>query len=161
MWTAPVDGGPARRLTDDEGEERHPEFSPHGSLIAFTAEIDGNPDVFVMGRDGSDVHRLTYHPSTDEVVGWHPDHLEDLVQVIALFLSRFDRPFLISPDGTGLEELPLHEAGRGSFSPDGSKIAYNRIAREDRTWKRYYGGMAQDSAGTRFRNQRGPASHDL
>ena len=31
-----------------------------------------------------------------------------------------------------------------SFSPDGSRIAYNRIAREDRTWKRYHGGMAQD-----------------
>ena len=30
------------------------------------------------------------------------------------------------------------------FSPDGSRIVYNRIAREDRTWKRYYGGMAQD-----------------
>ncbi len=45
VWTAPVDGGPARRLTDDEGEERHPKFSPDGTLIAFTAEIDGNPDV--------------------------------------------------------------------------------------------------------------------
>jgi tricorn protease len=58
--------------------------------------------------------------------------------------SRFDRLFLIAPDGTGLEELPLHEAARGSFSPDGKRIAYNRIAREDRTWKRYRGGLAQD-----------------
>ncbi len=38
----------------------------------------------------------------------------------------------------------MHEAGRGAFSPDGGSIVYNRIAREDRTWKRYLGGMAQD-----------------
>ncbi|HSN53142.1 MAG TPA: S41 family peptidase, partial [Candidatus Sulfomarinibacteraceae bacterium] len=28
--------------------------------------------------------------------------------------------------------------------PDGSSLVYNRISREDRTWKRYQGGMAQD-----------------
>ncbi|MEJ2420911.1 MAG: S41 family peptidase [Acidobacteriota bacterium] len=31
-----------------------------------------------------------------------------------------------------------------SFSPDGAKIAYNRIFRNFRTWKKYYGGLAQD-----------------
>jgi tricorn protease len=144
VWTAPVGGGLARRLTDDEGEERQPKFSPDGSLIAFTAEIDGNRDVYVMAGDGSGVERVTFHPSADEVVGWHPTRSKILFRSSRSSYSRFDRLFLISPDGTGLEELPLHEAGRGSFSPDGSKIAYNRIAREDRTWKRYYGGMAQD-----------------
>ncbi len=52
--------------------------------------------------------------------------------------------FLISPDGTGLEKLILHEAARGSFSPDGTMIAYNKVSRENRTWKRYKGGPAQD-----------------
>jgi tricorn protease len=144
VWTAPLAGGRALRLTDDEGEERHPKFSPDGSLIAMTAQIDGNPDVWVMRADGSNLHRVTYHPSADEVVGWHPTNGKILFRSSRHSYSRFDRLFLIAPDGSGLEELPLHEAGRGSFSPDGSRIAYNRIAREDRTWKRYYGGMAQD-----------------
>ncbi|HSO23853.1 MAG TPA: S41 family peptidase, partial [Chondromyces sp.] len=144
IWTAPVAGGRALRLTDDEGEERHPKFSPDGSLIAFTSEMDGNPDVFVMGADGSSPRRLTYHPDADEVVGWHPVSGKIMFRSARHSYSRFDRLFLVAPDGTGLEELPLHEAGRGSFSPDGAQIAYNRIAREDRTWKRYYGGMAQD-----------------
>jgi len=144
IWTASIAGGPALRLTDHEGEERHPKFSPDGGLIAFTADIDGNPDVFVMSADGSDIRRLTYHPSGDEVVGWHPTKAKVMFRSNRASFSRFDRLFLIAPDGTGLEELPLHEAGRGSFSADGTKIAYNRIAREDRTWKRYFGGMAQD-----------------
>ncbi|HTU34439.1 MAG TPA: PDZ domain-containing protein, partial [Candidatus Acidoferrum sp.] len=33
--------------------------------------------------------------------------------------------------------------GLTSFSPDGTTIAYNRIFRNFRTWKRYTGGMAQ------------------
>jgi tricorn protease len=144
IWSASTGGGLARRLSDDEGEERHPKFSADGSLIAFTAEIDGNPDVYVMDAAGRDVRRLTYHPSADEVVGWHATEDRILFRSSRHSYSRFDRLFLVAPDGTGLEELPLHEAGRGSFSPDGGKIAYNRVAREDRTWKRYRGGMAQD-----------------
>jgi tricorn protease len=73
IWTASTSGGIARRLTDDEGEERHPKLSPAGTMVAFTAEIDGNPDVYVMNVDGSDIRRLTYHPGRDEVVGWHPE----------------------------------------------------------------------------------------
>jgi len=38
----------------------------------------------------------------------------------------------------------MHEAVQGSYSPDGTKIAYNRESREFRTWKRYKGGDAQD-----------------
>ncbi len=144
IWTASTDGGRALRLTDDEGEERHPKFSPDGGRVAFTAEIEGNPDVWVMNADGSDLRRLTFHPSADEVVGWHPTKNKVMFRSSRSSWSRFDRLFLIGPDGRGLEELPLHEAGRGSFSADGKKIAYNRLAREDRTWKRYYGGMAQD-----------------
>jgi tricorn protease len=42
------------------------------------------------------------------------------------------------------EELPLPIAGFASYSPDGSKLAYNRVFREFRTWKRYRGGQADD-----------------
>ena len=49
-----------------------------------------------------------------------------------------------SPDGTGIEELIMYDAARGSFSPDGKLIAYNKTSRENRTWKRYQGGRAQE-----------------
>jgi tricorn protease len=41
-------------------------------MIAFTAEYDGNQDVYVMDGNGGGVTRLTYHPGDDNVVGWHP-----------------------------------------------------------------------------------------
>ena len=47
-------------------------------------------------------------------------------------------------DGGLPEELPLPRGGFCSYSPDGKKLAYNRVFREFRTWKRYRGGMADD-----------------
>ena len=41
-------------------------------------------------------------------------------------------------------ELPLPVGGFCSFSPDKSKLAYNHVFREFRTWKYYKGGMADD-----------------
>jgi len=144
IWTVPAAGGIARRITFHEGEEKAPKFSPDGKLIAFTAEYDGNTDVYVMNPEGGTITRLTYHPGTDEVVGWHPVSGKVLFRSGRDSYSRFARLFLIAPDGSGLEALPLPEAGWGAYNADGSLIAYTRVATEDRTWKRYRGGLAPD-----------------
>ncbi|MBN2184859.1 MAG: PD40 domain-containing protein [Candidatus Krumholzibacteriota bacterium] len=144
IWIAGSSGGTACRLTVDDGTERYPRFSPDGKMLAFTGQYDGNSDVYVMDADGGGITRVTWHPGDDEVVGWHPVSGKILFSSQRSAFSRFSRLYLISPDGTGLEELIMHEAVQGSFSPDGSKIAYNRISRETRTWKRYRGGTAQE-----------------
>jgi tricorn protease len=144
IWTAPASGGVARRLTIHDGEERYPKFSPDGSMIAFTGEYDGNGDVYVMNAHGGGITRVTWHPSFDQVIGWHPVSNKIIFSSARRSFNRFRRLYLINPDGSGLEELIMHEAEQGSFSPDGGKIAYNRISRENRTWKRYKGGTAQE-----------------
>ena len=87
------------------------------------------------------------------VINWLPDSQH------ILFLSRrdtfndwFGRLFTVSIDGGLPERLPIDKGGLTSFSPDGTKIAYNRIFRNFRTWKRYTGGMAQDIAIYDFKN---------
>ena len=52
--------------------------------------------------------------------------------------------FTVAAKGGLPQQLPLPRGGFCSFSPDGKKLAYNRIFREFRTWKRYRGGMADD-----------------
>lgn len=143
IWSVPSEGGIATRLTIHEGRERFPKFSPDGSRIAFTGEYDGNSDVYVMNVYGGDITRVTFHPGYDEVVGWHPTQNKIIFRSGRKSFSRFYRLFMIAPDGTHPEELIMHEAVQGSFSPDGNKIAYNRVPREFRTWKRYRGGTAQ------------------
>lgn len=144
IWTVPATGGIAQRLTFHDGEERYPRFSPDGSLIAFTGYYDGNPDVYVMNPYGGNITRVTYHPGNEQVVGWHPTKNKIIYLTANGDYPGFTKLFLVSPDGSGTEELILHESGNGCFSPDGSRIVYTKVSTEHRTWKRYRGGLAPD-----------------
>ncbi|HKV11541.1 MAG TPA: PDZ domain-containing protein [Thermoanaerobaculia bacterium] len=147
LWTVGRDGGEARRLTTGEGLELDPFFSPDGAWIAFTGQSHGNFDVYLVPAAGGVPRRLTWHPEVDRVAGWTPDGR-------VLFRSPRNTPgntsqlFTVPVTGGLPREVPLPKAEQGSFSPDGSRLAYvpfwNRG--EDPTfsiaWKRYRGGLA-------------------
>ena len=59
LWSVPRQGGDATRLTSGAGTESDPAFSPDGSQIAFTADYEGNVDVYVMPATGGVPKRLT------------------------------------------------------------------------------------------------------
>jgi len=155
LWLVPSQGGIARRLTTHEGLELFPKFSPDGEWIAFTGQYDGNTDVYLIPSEGGEPVRLTFyrgfentserHGFDDMVLGWHRDNQKVLFRSWRdSYNGWFQRLFLVDKDGGFPEVLPLPEGGLTSFSPDGDKIAYNRIFRNFRTWKRYKGGLAQD-----------------
>jgi len=163
LWLVSSSGGEARRITTDPGLELFPKFSPDGKWIAFTAQYDGNFNVYVMPANGGEPKQLTSEPDVttvperigpnNMVINWLPDSQH------ILFLSRrdtfndwFGRLFTVSIDGGLPARLPIDKGGLTSFSPDSTKIAYNRIFRNFRTWKRYTGGMAQDIAIYDFKN---------
>lgn len=144
LWTVSREGGVATRLTSHPGLEINPKFSPDGKWIAFSGQYDGNTDVFVMPAEGGEPRRLTYHPAADLVLGWHPDGKRILFRSSRYSeIQRYNQLFLVSVDGGLPERLPLPMGELTSFSPDGNKIAYNRVAVENRTWKRYRGGWHQ------------------
>src|SRR5436309_2084067 len=60
LYTVAATGGTARRLTSHPGYEMFPRFSPDGTRVAFTAQYDGNTEVFVVPADGGEPTRLTY-----------------------------------------------------------------------------------------------------
>lgn len=74
IWTVPVDGGRAWRMTVHEAYEAYPKWSPDGSEIAFISDRHGNDDLFVMQANGSKINRITHHSTDDELTGWTPDN---------------------------------------------------------------------------------------
>ena len=60
LWTVPIQGGVARRLTSHIGYEMFARFSPDGKCIAFTGEYDGNREVYLIPAAGGEPVRLTY-----------------------------------------------------------------------------------------------------
>ena len=58
LWKTSINGGTAIRLTSDDGYESNPHFSNDGKWIAFTAQYDGNIDVFIIPSEGGEPKRL-------------------------------------------------------------------------------------------------------
>ena len=156
LWAVARSGGTAFRLTSDPGRDLMPRFSPDGQWIAFTADYQGNRDVYVIPAAGGAARRLTYTSDIvdDAPMRWGPSNMvvtwtPDSKRIV--FLSRrqawnpsWPKLFTVSVDGGLAQPMPLDRGGFLSYSPDGSKIAFNRIFRNFRTWKRYEGGLAQD-----------------
>jgi len=153
-----LDGdGVARRLTSDIGYEMFAKISPDGKYIAFTAQYDGNTEVYLMSSEGGDPKRLTYTAtlSRDDVsdrmgpnnivMGWTPDSKNIIYRSRCYTFNDFiGKLFSVSINGDFPVELPFADGGFCSYSPNGKMIAFNKIFREFRTWKYYKGGMADD-----------------
>lgn len=155
IFTVPITGGIARRLTTSPSVESFPRFSPDGKTIAFLGNYDGNNEIYTIPSIGGQPFRVTYGvdlPNQPERMG--PDKIimqwtKDGKKI--LYRGRQDtwnslvgNLYLVGADGSMPEILPLPRGGFASFSPDETKLAYNRIYREFRTWKRYSGGQADD-----------------
>ncbi|HLN04520.1 MAG TPA: PDZ domain-containing protein [Bryobacteraceae bacterium] len=143
LWSVRREGGDATRLTTGPGVETDPVFSPDGTLIAFTGEYDGNVDVFVMPASGGIPKRLTYHPGEDIAVGWTPDGKRVVFASGRNTPNDGQRLFTMPIEGGFPDELPLPIAGDGSYSPDGSHVAYVPLFQWQAAWKRYRGGQTR------------------
>ncbi len=157
LYLVPATGGVARRLTSDpESYEMFPRFSPDGRHLAFTAQYDGNTEVYVMPADGGEPRRLTYTATLDRddvsdrmgpnniVMTWRDNDTVVYRSRSTEWNSFKGRLYLAHLSGGVPEELPLPRGGWCSYSPDRTQLAYNRVFREFRTWKRYRGGQADE-----------------
>ncbi len=157
LYTVDAAGGTARKLTNHEGFEMFARFSPDGKSIAFTGQYDGNTEVYLMPAEGGVPQRLSYTPTLGRddvsdrmgpnniVMTWTPDGERIVFRSRMTSFNSFNgRLYTVAAAGGAPKELPLPRGGFCSFSPDGAKLAFNRIFREFRTWKRYRGGMADD-----------------
>ncbi len=140
LWSVPRDGGDARQLTTG-GHEGVPVFSPDGKWIAFTGQYDGNADVYIMPAGGGEPVRLTWHPGQDWVVGWTPDSKRVLFFSDREAYADFTRFYTVTVEGGVAEALPMWRAFSGSYSPDGTRIAYVPNFQWQEAWKRYRGGQ--------------------
>ena len=158
LYSVGIDGGKAVRLTSHPGYECFPRISPDGKTIAFTAQYDGNTEVYTMPIDGGEPRRLTWSAAVERdqvgermgpnniVMGWTPDGSRIIYRSKQYCFSGLRANLcLVDAEKGGIPEIiPVSEGGFCSFSPDGKQFAMNRMFREFRTWKHYRGGQADD-----------------
>ncbi len=157
LYTVGKEGGIARRLTSGPGYSSFPRFSADGTQLAFTSQYDGNTEVYLMPAEGGEPKRLTVTATLGRddisdrmgpnniVMAWQNTQPRIAFRSRMKSYNSFNGDlFTVGLDAELPQPLPLPRGGFMSFSPDDSKMAFNRIFREFRTWKHYRGGMADD-----------------
>ena len=141
LWSVPRGGGEAHVLASGMDLLAEPMFSPDGSQIAFTGTYDKNTDVYVIPATGGQPRRLTYHSDPDIAVGWTPDGKSILFRSHRYSYSDPNRLFTVPLTGGFPTELPLPTGEMGSYSDDGSHLAYVPGFQWEPFWKGYKGGQ--------------------
>ncbi|HOK37405.1 MAG TPA: PDZ domain-containing protein [Bacteroidales bacterium] len=157
LYLVPISGGVAKRLTSHSGFEMFARFSPDGKTIAFTAQYDGNTEVYLIPKTGGEPKRITFTATLERddvsdrmgpnniVMSWTNDGKNVVYRSRGKSFNDFKGQLFLAPiDGGMSSPLPFSTASWCSYSPDGKKLAMNRVFREFRTWKYYKGGMADD-----------------
>jgi TolB protein len=121
--TTPANGDPSK-------QNYLPIWSPDGARIAFTSNRDGNPEIYVMNRDGGGVRRMTNSPAIDVSPTWSPSGNQ-----IAWVSDRTGTPriYIMNADGTGQRVLINEEC----FRPTWSSEPFNEIAYAAKTGPGY------------------------
>ena len=147
LWTVPAAGGVAHAPHDAPRDgERRRSSRPTASRSPSTGQYDGGPAIYVMPADrrraeAGDLHgrrrpdRSRWTPDGKKIV-FRSAHENTFRPIMKLYT--------VSPDGDLPEQMPMERGILCSFSPDGTKLVYNRRGNEEYYWKRYKGGQYTD-----------------
>lgn len=140
LWTVPLTGGTARRLTSHPAEELQAHYSPDGTTIAFTASYEGNAELYTMPATGGLPVRKTFIGAAS--AGWTPEG-QPMITTSA-FATLPDLQMAIVRDKAAPERIALSQASQGTFDPSGKTFFFTRQRFQGSVAKRYKGGTAQN-----------------
>ena len=130
IYTMPIAGGQATRITSGPAFDGQPRYSPDGTLIAFTSDRDGTEQVWLMQAAGAHPRKLSTGVSLYASPDWTPDG--DYVVVskgVGPIASRFELRMYHKDGGAGLEITRGNDGWNAmgpAFGPDGRYIYFAR-----------------------------------
>ena len=139
-----ADGSNAVRLLTSAVQDNSPAWSPDGTQIAFSRDVD----IYVMDADGSNLLQLTSNvlgsAPADSVPAWSPDGTE--IAFMRAFTNTNIEIFKINANGGTPEQLTFNGVNSRfpNWSPDGTEIAFDRgPAGTAQIWRMDTDGMNQ------------------
>jgi len=142
LWSVPSSGGTAARLSISSGQCSTPRLSPDGRWIAYIANDEGNPELYVLAAEGGVAQRLTYlGGSLAAVSTWSADSKRIyFVSNVKAWYERETAGYTIGRDEP-LNALRLGHLKSLSLGPKRA-LVIGRNADDCARWKRYRGGTA-------------------
>lgn len=141
IWTVPVEGGHARRLTVHPADDEQPVWSRDGRQIAFASNRSGSMCIYIMTSAGSGLTRLTFSDQGEAPSDFSPD--DQFVYYHTRKSGDVDwEPRIFRVPAAGGEAVRTSDAGGSAprISPDGRHMAFNRG--NSTWWRTGYRGSA-------------------
>ena len=110
------------------GTNSSPAWSPDGSQIAFMSSQNGNPDLYIIGADGSHLHRITFAAGVNTSPAWNPKTGKEMVFVSDRGGDGVPVLYQMNSDGTNVSRINLPDMGYvidPAWSPNGQLIAFS------------------------------------
>jgi Tol biopolymer transport system component len=117
LYTLPIAGGAATRITDGLAFDAQPRWSPDGRRLVFVSDRDGADNVWTVAADGRDARQVTRLERTQFLSpAWTPDGKYIVVSRNASLFGSIYALYLYSPDGgTGVRMVGgAPPAGQGA-----------------------------------------------
>jgi tricorn protease len=124
IFTAPVEEGDLKQVTESSARDRSVGYSPDGKWLSYISDQSGREEIFVVAVDGSgQAQQLTDLDALKQSYTWSPDS-----KTIA-FVSSDDKLRTLNVATKQIAVLDTSRyggLGAPSWSPDSKWIAYNK-----------------------------------
>ena len=129
IYTLPIDGGTARRVTNGMAYDAQPRFSPDGEAIVFVSDKNGSDNLWTMNADGTEARALTTTEKRQFVSPeWTPDGRYIVVsRNNALFAPVYDLYLYHRDGGTGVKMTGTEASGNGGGGSGGGPSGPNNF----------------------------------
>ncbi|NNE07640.1 MAG: protein kinase [Gemmatimonadetes bacterium] len=119
----PIPRAEPTQVTSGAAWNGEPVLSPEGTRIAYTSDLNGNLDIFLIDVHGGTPLALTAHTASDRDPAWFPDG-----SALVFTSNRSGAPAIwkVGQMGGGATLL-LEEAREPSISPDGTRVAFSKL----------------------------------
>ena len=148
IFTVPVAGGTATRLTSQPTYETAPVWSPDGKTIAFASDAYGNFDVFTVAADGSDAawKRLTFNSANETPEAFTPDGksvlfsaaIQDPASSCQYPSGRLSEVYSVPLNGGAPVQFLATPAQRISWAADGRSMVYQDVKGFEDIWRKHH-----------------------
>lgn len=148
IFTVPVGGGEALRLTSQDSYEQIPVWSPDGKTIAFASDRYGNFDIFTVAADGSSAGwtRLTQNSASELPEAFTPDgkavlfsaSIQDPVESALFPTERMTEVYSVPVTGGAPTQILATPARAIAWTPDGKSFLYQDVKGFEDTWRKHH-----------------------
>lgn len=146
IYTVDSKGGNAIRITSGDSYNANPVWSPDDKSIAYQSDSHGNFDIFIIPSTGGIPLRLTTHSASETPQGFSTDGkyvlfsaaIQDPASSAMFPTSRETEFYRVPVKGGASERLQAVTINRPAFSPDGSRMLYQRTPGMENEWRKHH-----------------------